>query len=105
MLTLDFGESFSVAAGEPVMELVWTALGNSAKLVIFALAIVVPLSVLGGLVAAYKKDTWIDRTIVNTGLAMSSIPELQKTQSNSACTLCERSSSSTTNPSCPRSRG
>ena len=75
VFTLDFGESFSVASGEPVMELVWTALGNSAKLVIFALAIVVPLSVLGGLVAAYKKDTWIDRTIVNTGLALSSIPE------------------------------
>jgi len=72
---IDFGESFSVAAGEPVMSLVWTALGNSTKLVLFSLAIVVPLSVLGGLVAAYKKDTWIDRTIVNTGLAFSSIPE------------------------------
>ena len=75
VLTLDFGESFSVAAGEPVMELVWTALGNSAKLVLFSLAIVIPLSVLGGLVAAYRKDTWIDRTIVNGGLALSSIPE------------------------------
>ncbi|MFW2334009.1 ABC transporter permease [Ilumatobacter sp.] len=75
VFTLDFDESFSVAAGEPVMSLVWTALGNSAKLVLFSLAIVIPLSVLGGLVAAYKKDTWIDRTIVNTGLAFSSIPE------------------------------
>jgi peptide/nickel transport system permease protein len=75
VLTLDFGESFSVAAGEPVMDLVGSALGNSAKLVLFSLAIVVPLSVLGGLLAAYKKDTWIDRTIVNTGLAFSSIPE------------------------------
>jgi peptide/nickel transport system permease protein len=35
----------------------------------------VPISVLGGLVAAYKKDTWIDRTIVNTGLALSAIPD------------------------------
>ena len=75
VVTLDFGESFSVAAGEPVMDLVWSALGNSAKLVLFSLALVIPLSVLGGLVAAYKKDTWIDRTIVNTGLALSSIPE------------------------------
>jgi len=75
VFTLDFGESFSVAAGEPVMDLVSTALGNSAKLVAFSLAIVIPLSVLGGLVAAYKKDTWIDRTIVNGGLALSSIPE------------------------------
>lgn len=75
VFTLDFGESFSVAAGEPVMDIVWTALGNSAKLVLFSLIIVVPLSVVGGLVAAYKKDTWIDRTIVNGGLALSSIPE------------------------------
>lgn len=75
VFTLDFEESFSVAAGEPVMELVWSALGNSAKLVLFSLAIVIPLSVLGGLISAYKKDTWIDRTIVNTGLALSSIPE------------------------------
>ncbi len=75
VFTLDFGESFSVAAGEPVMDLVWTALGNSAKLVVFALLLTVPLSVLGGLVAAYKKDTWIDRSIVNGGLALSSIPD------------------------------
>jgi peptide/nickel transport system permease protein len=75
VFTLDFGESFSVAKGEPVMSLVWSALGNSAKLVLFSLLIVVPLSVLGGLVAAYKRDTWIDRTIVNGGLALSSIPE------------------------------
>jgi len=75
VFTLDFGDSFSVASGEPVMTLVWSALGNSAKLVLFALVIMVPLSVLGGLIAAYKKDSWIDRTIVNVGLAFSSIPE------------------------------
>ena len=75
VLTLDFGESFSVAAGEPVMGLVWTALGNSAKLVILALLVIVPVSILGGLIAAYKKDTWIDRTIVNVGLGFSAIPD------------------------------
>jgi len=75
VFTLDFGESFSVAKGEPVMSLVWSALGNSATLVLFSLLVVVPLSVIGGLVAAYKRDTWIDRTIVNGGLALSSIPE------------------------------
>lgn len=75
VFTLDFGESFSVAKGEPVMSLVWSALSNSAKLVGFSLLVMVPLSILGGLVAAYKKDTWIDRTIVNTGLAFSAIPD------------------------------
>ncbi len=75
VFTLDFGDSFSVAAGEPVMSLVWTALGNSAKLVLLSLIVIVPLSILGGLVAAYKKDTWIDRMIVNVGLAFSAIPD------------------------------
>jgi peptide/nickel transport system permease protein len=75
VVTLDFGESFSVAAGEPVMSLVWSALGNSAKLVTLSLIVIVPLSILGGLVAAYKKDTWIDRTIVNVGLGFSAIPD------------------------------
>ncbi len=75
VLTLDFGESFSVAAGESVMSLVWDALGNSFKLVLFSLIVMVPLSILGGLTAAYKKDTWIDRSIVNTGLAFSAIPD------------------------------
>jgi peptide/nickel transport system permease protein len=75
VFTLDFGDSFSVSKGVPVTTLVWDALGSSAKLVLFSLAIVVPLSVLGGLTAAYRKDTWIDRTIVNVGLAFSSIPE------------------------------
>jgi peptide/nickel transport system permease protein len=75
VFTLDFGDSFSVAAGEPVMTLVWSALGNSAKLVILALLVIVPVSILGGLVAAYKKDTWIDRTIVNVGLGFSAIPD------------------------------
>ncbi len=75
VFTLDFGESFSVATGEPVMSVVWDAVGNSAKLVILSLIVMVPLSVLGGLIAAYKKDTWIDRTIVNTGLAFSAIPD------------------------------
>ncbi|MEM9745229.1 MAG: ABC transporter permease [Actinomycetota bacterium] len=75
VFTLDFGESFSVARGEPVMSLVWTALWNSFKLVLFSLIVMVPLSILGGLVTAYKKDTWIDRSIINTGLAFSAIPD------------------------------
>ena len=51
VVTLDFGESFSVATGEPVMSLVWKAVANSAKLVILSLLVIVPVSILGGLVA------------------------------------------------------
>ncbi len=58
-----------------MFELVSDALFNSAKLVVFSLAVMVPISILGGLVAAYKKDTWIDRVIVNVGVALSAIPD------------------------------
>ncbi len=74
VFTLDFGEAFT-KPGESVVGLVSAALWKSGKLVLFALAVVLPLSILGGTIAAYKKDTWIDRLIVNVGLALSSIPE------------------------------
>lgn len=73
-LTLNFGDSFT-KPGETVTGLVGTALWNSTKLVAFALLLVLPLSVLGGVVAAYKKDSLLDRLIVNVGVALSSVPE------------------------------
>ena len=70
----DFGESFT-RPGTAVTSLVLTSLWNSTKLVAFALALVLPLSIAGGVWAAYKRDTWIDRVIVNAGVALSSLPE------------------------------
>jgi peptide/nickel transport system permease protein len=45
------------------------------KLLVLALVFTVPISVLAGIIAARKRDTWIDRTIVTFGVATSSIPE------------------------------
>jgi len=73
-ITFDFGDSFT-KPGTTVTSLVLTSLWNSTKLVLFALALVLPLAINGGLLAAYKRDTWIDRTIVNVGVALSSLPE------------------------------
>lgn len=73
-LTLNFGDSFT-KPGETVSGLVGSALWNSTKLVAFALVLVLPLSILGGVVAAYKKDSLLDRVIVNVGVALSSVPE------------------------------
>jgi peptide/nickel transport system permease protein len=73
-ITFDFGESFT-RPGTSVTDLVLTALWNSAKLVGFSLLLVLPLAIGGGLLAARKRDTWIDRTIVNVGVALSSLPE------------------------------
>lgn len=74
VFTLDFGEAFT-KPGESVIGLVGDALWNSTQLVGFALIVVLPISIGGGILAAYKKDSWVDRTIVNGGLALSSVPE------------------------------
>lgn len=73
-LSFDFGDSFT-RPGTSVSSLVLTSLGNSTKLVIFALLLVLPVAIAGGLLAAYKRDSWIDRVIVNLGVAFSSLPE------------------------------
>ncbi|HSF84340.1 MAG TPA: ABC transporter permease [Acidimicrobiia bacterium] len=70
----DFGDSFT-RPGTSVASLVTTSLWNSTKLVVFSLALVLPISIAGGLIAAYRRDTWLDRVIVNTGVALSSLPE------------------------------
>lgn len=74
IVTLDFGEPYTFP-GESVVSLVGARLWNSAKLVGFALVLTIPLSILGGVVAARNKDTILDRTIVTFGLASASVPE------------------------------
>ncbi|MEL7157038.1 MAG: ABC transporter permease [Actinomycetota bacterium] len=73
-IRFDFGEAFT-KPGQSVTGLVRTSLWNSTKLVLFSLALVLPLSIAGGVWAAYRRDTWIDRLIVNVGVALSSVPE------------------------------
>lgn len=72
-VTFDFGDSFELDT--PVRGLLFPALGRSALLVAFALGLTIPLSIVGGVYAARKKDTIIDRTIVTLGVASASIPE------------------------------
>lgn len=74
VVTLDFGESFS-QPGVRVLELIRPALWNSAKLVLLSLLLTLPISIFGGILAARKKDTVIDRSIVSLGLASASIPD------------------------------
>ncbi len=74
VVTLDFGESFS-QPGVDVIDLVRPALWNSTKLVVLALLLTLPISIIGGVIAARRKDTVIDRSIVSFGLASASIPD------------------------------
>ena len=73
MVTFDFGESYQ--GGRPVGEMITETLRNSTKLALLALALTVPLGIVAGAVAALRRDTLLDRSIVMAGLAGSSIPE------------------------------
>jgi peptide/nickel transport system permease protein len=52
-----------------------SALGNSAKLALLALIIIIPLGIAGGVLAAVYSGRAIDRVISLTGLAASTVPE------------------------------
>jgi peptide/nickel transport system permease protein len=70
---LDLGESYKTR--EPVSKVIGTTFLNSAKLAFLALLITVPLGILGGIIAALKRGSLIDRCIVTLSLAGSSLPE------------------------------
>jgi peptide/nickel transport system permease protein len=59
----------------PVRPAVIAALENSLKLALVAFVIVVPLSILGGVISALRYDKPTDRIISTVGLSMSAIPE------------------------------
>jgi len=71
--TFEFGDSYQFK--RPVGDLLWPALGRSAKLVVFGLVLTVPVAIAAGVFAARRRNTIADRSIVTLGLASSSIPE------------------------------
>jgi peptide/nickel transport system permease protein len=69
----DLGLSLSYRV--PVSDLIGNALAHSLKLAAFAFVLVVPLAILGGVVAALKRDRAADRVITLAGLSLSVVPE------------------------------
>jgi peptide/nickel transport system permease protein len=68
-----FGTSYSYeSAVEPFVR---AALINSIKLAVLAFVIVVPLGILGGVIAALYEGRTADKVISITGLSLSSVPE------------------------------
>lgn len=65
----------SLAYSVPVSELVGDALAHSVKLAALAFVLVVPLAILGGVLAALKRDTFLDRAITIGGLSLTVVPE------------------------------
>jgi peptide/nickel transport system permease protein len=72
-VTGDWGDSLLLK--QPVFPVVMKALGNSLLLAGFALAIIVPLSILLGVFAGLRRDSLLDRGITISSLSMTVIPE------------------------------
>jgi peptide/nickel transport system permease protein len=59
----------------PVEPLLASALVNSAKLAVFALILIIPLGIIGGVVAALNVGRPVDRLISLSGLSAATVPE------------------------------
>ncbi len=73
-VTGDWGTAVS-AAGEPVAPLVFGRLGNSLMLAVVAFMLYVPLGILLGLIAALRRDSWVDQAISVGSLSFIGLPE------------------------------
>jgi peptide/nickel transport system permease protein len=69
----NLGTSYQFQA--PVSSFLFPALGRSLKLAVVAFVIVVPLSILGGIIAALNRGKFVDRFISTTSLSLSTVPE------------------------------
>src|ERR687886_18643 len=65
----------SVSTRQPVSDVLWPALGRSAKLALLAFIIVVPLSIVGGVFAALHEGSLRDRVITVGGLSARAVPD------------------------------
>jgi peptide/nickel transport system permease protein len=72
-VTGDLGES--ARTQQPVSEILGDALVASGKLALLAFVVVVPLAILGGVVAAMNEGSFRDRLISVGGLSATAIPE------------------------------
>lgn len=73
LFTGDLGMSYAYRA--PVAPFLETALLNSAKLALVAFLLVVPLAILGGVIAALHRGRPTDRIISVAGLSATIVPE------------------------------
>ena len=74
IVTGNFGMSTEYQSA--VGPILGSAVVNSLKLAALAFVIVVPLGILGGVIAALRYGTWVDRTISVFGLSATVIPEV-----------------------------
>ncbi|MDI9349511.1 MAG: ABC transporter permease [Candidatus Symbiobacter sp.] len=66
---------FSITNNTPVNNMIWDRLGNTAILAGVAFALIVPLSILFGVLAGMREGSLLDRSISFFGIVAASIPE------------------------------
>jgi peptide/nickel transport system permease protein len=71
--TGDFGESIRFKV--PVSEVLWPRLGNTAILGLAVFAVMIPLSLVLGILAGMREGSKLDRTISVSSIVTTSVPE------------------------------
>jgi peptide/nickel transport system permease protein len=66
---------YSTLYKAPVNDILWDRLGNTAMLAGIAFAIIVPLSILFGVLSGMSEGSLMDRVLSLTGITLTSIPE------------------------------
>ena len=69
----DFGES--LVYHQPATQVVWKYLSNTLLLAAVSFAVIVPLSILFGVLAGMREGSWIDRCVTVFSSICASIPE------------------------------
>jgi len=69
----DFGTS--LANGQPVTQLIATPALNSFVLAGIAFAVILPLSLVIGVLAAQFKDTWFDKLVLGSSMIANALPD------------------------------
>lgn len=72
-LTGDWGQSHSLQV--PIDSVLPNRLFNSMVLTVATLLVIVPLSIVFGVLAALRRDRFLDRSISVTGLSLMAVPE------------------------------
>ena len=72
-VTGDFGQS--VRFKVPVADVLWPRLWNTAILGLWTFAVMIPLSLVLGVLAGMREGSKLDRTISVTSIATTSVPE------------------------------
>nr|QEO75036.1 hypothetical protein [uncultured bacterium] len=70
---LDFGES--LVSGRPVADFLFAGIGPTVALAALTLVLLLPISVLVGVLAALREGSLLDRALTSISVALHSIPE------------------------------